>query len=411
MAGLERVVGARIASIRLRVARSQRDFGRLLGVSRSAVSAWESGRRIGEDDLRRIAETTCTSFDWLSGGASPGRRAGPRAPAQARPAEPPQGSPPPQTRFRRERVLTDDRPPDPVGPAWSLQPTATSGQRNALIAARPSAHCLRLPGATLVSGERSASYRLIARDGLAPPQFLLSLVLRGRRRIEQGGRECEGGDGCAAFASNADDGRFRFRPDGRYLALFVPAESLLRRAPGMEARLLRAIDPMSPPLRLLAAYVAGLMKASDGFDAEEAAAVADHLADLCALLLGASGSERALALARGLPAAQRAAIRAAIDAGAATPGFSAHSVADLLGVSLRQVHFLLEEDGEGFGRRVTARRLDAARARLADPKFDRMTIPEIASACGFVDLPQFHRKFGARFGEQAAVFRGRGRES
>ena len=45
------------------------------------------------------------------------------------------------------------------------------------------------------------------------------------------------------------------------------------------------------------------------------------------------------------------------------------------------------------------------RARLADPQFAGMTIPEIATACGFADLQRFRSQFVARFGDAPAAFR------
>ena len=410
---MRRAIGARIASLRFRLDRSERGFAKLLGVPRTAVSAWESGQGLRQGDLRLIANATDTSFEWLAGGFTPEQLETPRHAAVSRGSESRAGIPAPldDDRIKPLWISIDEGLPEAITSAWKLRPEGSTPSDEAGGASdarrlRQSAVFLHVPDAALLSGGRASAYRWIKgkpENGRA--EFLLSLVLMGRRRFEQMGRDFEGRAGSAIFASNIEGGRFSFGADGRYLGVNVLAQSLHARVPNVEARLMQPIAPDSQALRLLSDYVSSLMKCDEGLDRDMARSVADHVVDLCALLLGARGDERALAETRGLRAAQKAAICAAIDAGAATPGFSAQAVAEQLGVPSRYVHFLLEQGGEGFGRLVAARRLALARARLADPRFGRMTVAEVASSCGFVDLQQFHRQFRARFGDAPSGFR------
>ncbi|RBP15793.1 AraC-like DNA-binding protein [Roseiarcus fermentans] len=410
-ADARRAVGARIASVRFRLDRTERDFARLLGVSRAAVSAWESGRGVGLDDLRRIAERTDTSFEWLAEGLS--RRPGaarPEADAAA-PGATGQADANGDGRIGPQRLIIGGDLPKAITSAWKVR---REGALDAAVGVpqadqdRPSALFLGLPGATIVSGARAPGYGVEkSPDRSARAELMLNLALDGRCRVEQCGREFEGGDDSAVFTSSFDGGRYCYREGGRYLSLAVPATPLLARVPDAEQRLMRPIAACSAPLRLLSSYVSGVMKREGGLDRQTAGSVADHIADLCALMLGARGDERALAEARGLRAAQRSAIQEAIDDGAASCGFSAQTVAGRLGVTPRYVHFLLEEAGAGFGSLVTARRLALVRARLADPQFAGLSVPEIAVACGFGDLQKFQLQFVARFGEQPGAFRAR----
>jgi transcriptional regulator with XRE-family HTH domain len=66
------VIGARIRQ--LRGALSQQEFGRRLGITREHVSRIESGAQPGTDVLRRLAEVTGVSLDFLVLGAAPARQ-------------------------------------------------------------------------------------------------------------------------------------------------------------------------------------------------------------------------------------------------------------------------------------------------------------------------------------------------
>ena len=412
-AEMQRVMGAQIVSVRYRLTRSERELLKLRSVSRNAASAAESGGDFRDEDARPIAEATDRVFEWIVESPTPREGEAPRhatVSAQSAGAAP---SPAPvhDDRIRPQEFSVGEGLPKAIASVWRvrLEGSAPSDQAVGGLDAtrlRPSATFLHVPDAAILSGARAPAYRWIkGKPENGRVEFLLSLVLQGRRRFEQMGRDVEGGAGSAAFASSVEGGQFSFGAEGRYLGVNLPAQPLQERVSNVESRLIRPIDPDSPPLRLLSAYVSSLMKSQEGLDREVARSVAEHFVDLCALMLGAKGDERALAQARGLRAAQKAAICEAIDAGAATPGFSAQTVADQLGLSPRYVHFLLEEGGAGFGRLVNERRLEIARARLAYRRFDGMTIPELAFACGFADLPKFHREFSARFGEAPSAFR------
>ncbi len=307
----------------------------------------------------------------------------------------------PETRIRPQRISVGARLPAAFGGPRGIRPDQTAQTGGGSVDRLRALH-LAFSGVSIVLGSRAPTYRI---GGGVSEEVMLNLVVRGRRRFELGGRETEGGPGSAVVTPTPNSGAAWFEPGGRYLSLFAPDRAVRAGAPGVQLEGLRALAPTIPALKLLTSYVGGLMKEQVGVDRTSAAAIADHLVDLCALLLGAQGDAREQAELRGLRAAQRAGVIEAIRAGAAVPGFSLEIVAGQLGVAPRCVLDLLEEVGASFDAFVAARRLDVVRERLDDPAYDRMTVADLASSCGFADLKAFHRQFAARFGEPAAAVR------
>ena len=400
-----RAIGARIESVRFRLDRTQREFARLLGVTAKAVRAWERGEEINRDDLLQIAETTDTSIEWLIEGARQGGE-----PCAARSPERPIRSAGRRAVeaecIKPKSIVTDGPPPREIASAWNAWPepmiASTAGAESGVVRGRPSALLLSFPGGSILLGKRATAYRCSAGAPNAPAEFMLNLALNGRSRLTQRGLVCEGDagrEGGAAFTSSAEASFAEFDPKGRYLSVFLPTRALLEPAPLAETHVMESIAPDSPTLRLLAAYVSALMKSKRVLDREAAGSVADHLVDLCALLLGAEGDEKALAEARGVAAARISVVLESIEAGAARPGFSARSVARRLGLTERQVHDLLWQAGKSYSDRVNERRLEIAERRLADPRFDKLSIDEVAFLAGFMDLATFTRLFRERFGD------------
>jgi len=79
-------------------------------------------------------------------------------------------------------------------------------------------------------------------------------------------------------------------------------------------------------------------------------------------------------------------------------GLSPTSVAEALGISVRQLHRLFERGGESFAQVVMRKRLDLCRKFLEASAHADLSISEIAFKCGFESLPTFYRNFRQRFG-------------
>jgi AraC-like DNA-binding protein len=78
------------------------------------------------------------------------------------------------------------------------------------------------------------------------------------------------------------------------------------------------------------------------------------------------------------------------------PDLSPTLVADLLGVSVRQIHLLFEPTGESFSRTLTTLRLAEAHKQLR--RDVTRPVADIAFACGFESLATFYRVFRRAYG-------------
>ena len=259
-----------------------------------------------------------------------------------------------------------------------------------------------------MSGARAATFRLNRGDHTNAGEQVSCAWSSAAAAVSsrRAGATEEGGAGSAVFVFG-HRGRLP-APDRRAIRQRVPADAVRAQAGAAGRGAAHAVGfaPDLPPVRLFAAYASSLLKSADGLLSHSfAAAAADHVADLCALMLGASGDERALAERRGVREAQRCRIAEAIEAGAATPGFTARSVAGGLGLTEREIHDLLWETGQSYTELVSDRRAAIAGARLGDPRDAHLAIEEIAFLSGFMDFEKFNRAFEAQFGDTPEDYR------
>ncbi|MGH6735228.1 MAG: AraC family transcriptional regulator [Methyloceanibacter sp.] len=183
----------------------------------------------------------------------------------------------------------------------------------------------------------------------------------------------------------------------RVMGINLPRQRLLERVADAEDLALAQFSD-SAAARHFRRYIQFLM---DGGVDEELGLdthIETTLLDLVALALGAEGESAEIARMRGLRRARLREITAAIRAGFTDPTFSLDRVAATAGVSPRYVQELLHESGRSFSERVLELRLQKARAMLADSRFDRLRIAEIALDCGFNEISNFNRHFRRRFG-------------
>lgn len=75
------------------------------------------------------------------------------------------------------------------------------------------------------------------------------------------------------------------------------------------------------------------------------------------------------------------------------------------GISKRYLHMLFAAAGTSFSTSLINLRLGNAQHMLADPRFARLAIGEIAARCGFADPSHFARRFRRQFGAAPETFR------
>lgn len=224
--------------------------------------------------------------------------------------------------------------------------------------------------------------------------------------VRQQGRETLAYPGMAALLNYYEIGECQFGDDHAWMAFTMPRDRLRGLVRNVEDLVARPLDSQSEAMGHLRSYADFLRGATvTGGEPALAEHIGNSLLDLVALAIGASSDGLELANLRGLRAARLRAVLAAIDAGFSDAGFSPSSVAEKLGLSLRYVQDLLQDTGVSFVPRVTELRLQKACRMLMDHRYDRMTIGDIAEACGFTEAAYFNRCFRKRFHMSPTSFR------
>lgn len=219
-----------------------------------------------------------------------------------------------------------------------------------------------------------------------------------------GDLDFKGGE-VAAFTM-AQEIAIRLPPQARFRTVQVSRALLGPLLPDVDNLSLNRIDPNRPEVQLLFGY-AKVMEAAPPRDLEARNLAARQLAELAALVLGNSRDMRDLAEGQSVRAARRASLKAMIRTHLDDPDLSVARVAARLGISVRYVHQLFEEEGLTFSAYVNRLRLEQVRTMLDDPRHLRRRIAELAFEVGFRDLSTFNRQFRRQFGETPTALRAR----
>ena len=254
-----------------------------------------------------------------------------------------------------------------------------------------------LPGLGLASSVISPCRRWLGPQHLESEDFVLTVSLGGGCNVQQLGREATIGEGESMLTTCAEVGTVGIRCQSRPVSVRLPDSILRSRIPDIDALVSRKI-PRSAESRLLTAYIAAIWSVESLIRSELRDIVVTHVHDLACLVLGARGEARELAEQGGARAARRLAVVRAIDNHIADPGLSAVTVANLLDITPRYVHLLLEGTGQSFTHHVLEKRLEKAAALLRDPRWQHRKIADIAAESGFNDLSYFNRAFRRHFG-------------
>jgi AraC-like DNA-binding protein len=239
----------------------------------------------------------------------------------------------------------------------------------------------------------------IARSSHA--HYLISLQRSGIGRMQQAGEACELQAGDIGIVDGARPFSVIFPQAVDRAIAVIPSAMLHSRAPWLRERPIgrMARDPdLHPMLRMTIERLAS----PENRPAAEAELLADNLCNLVALLTVRDEGERRAAQAR-LSDLDR--MIAFARRHLADPGLSPQTLADHLQVSVRTVHKRFEAAETSFGRALLELRLDAARRALSDPRFESLTVTQIAYEAGFNDLSHFTKAFRARFGMPPGMYR------
>ena len=226
----------------------------------------------------------------------------------------------------------------------------------------------------------------------------LGMTLTGGGRLidaRQDARTVQGGDICAMRCED-DYVAYADRPS-RILNLAIPYERIM---PGV-ADTGMATRPLSmdqPAARLLHGYASTLLAHEGTLSDEEQELFAGHVADLAALLLGATRDAAERARHGGARAARRQAVQADVRANLASPALSLDWLARRHALSVSYIRSLFYDEGTSFTDFVTGARLERVAAALCDPSRAGDTVAALALSAGFGDVSWFNQVFRRRFG-------------
>ncbi len=192
--------------------------------------------------------------------------------------------------------------------------------------------------------------------------FSLIMPLAGAVMRSQRGQDLEAKPGQAVGVLHAEPGGIQFRQLDD-MAVMVPRSILAPLVPDLEQAATRLVTSTNDALRLffLRLY---LLAWQDNFDVTDAAVrrlAVNHVHDLVALALGATGDAAAAANERGVRAARLRAVKADIASNLTSRDLSVATVARRQHVTPRYVHMLFESEGTTFSQFVLGERLACAR--------------------------------------------------
>ncbi len=218
------------------------------------------------------------------------------------------------------------------------------------------------------------------------------VVIAGRERVTQGGREVLLGPGDCIVWDGDVPVDFDVLEPLRKRTLLLPRDRVL----GLGGRIPAHIPPVSAHSRLLAGYLDMLAAELDGLDAAASAAAANAALELVRAAIAPTDPRDLRALM--LPEVCRW-----IEARLQDPNLTPTVIARANAVSVRTLHSLFEPTGETLGAFVRRRRLEHTRDELrARPE---LPVTTIACRWGFSSVSHFSRSFHSAFGRSPTEYR------
>lgn len=203
----------------------------------------------------------------------------------------------------------------------------------------------------------------LLRDGV--DKLYITLLETGTVQQSQCGSERTVGAGEAIICDGAYAGECNFTAASRHWHIHMPRQKFANLLPGDTRFAGAKLDGDVTARRLLFNYLQATSDVDLSGGSDITRLCEDHVIDLIALALGATGDNRQQAEDRGARAARLSAVLCEIERRSGNQCLSAASVAAQLGVTPRYVHLLLEETGRSFTRHLLERRLQKAAARFA----------------------------------------------
>lgn len=176
--------------------------------------------------------------------------------------------------------------------------------------------------------------------------------------------------------------------------VFIPRKALesalgpVRRAAGL------ALDPTQASFPVIASFLRTLMTHGSKLDPTSAS----RMSSIAIELIAAGLAERIAQTPTMSGAALLCRAQAFIADHLGTAGLGMQEVAAALNISVRRLHQVAADEGISLVDWMWTRRLERARAMLADPAHLSVQVATIGFQCGFSDQAHFSRRFKEHFG-------------
>lgn len=264
-----------------------------------------------------------------------------------------------------------------------------------------------LPGVNVMFSARSPTRTSTTRSLLptSSDTLVLAVTAKGRAQARQLGRDEAVPLGGAVLMTTAELASHTLLDEGCLLSIAAPRAAIAPYVRDIGSVLMRPFSADSEILRLLVDYARGALALGESAPPALQDAVAVHLRDLMAMLLGAHGDDRELFAGRGVRAARLRAVKDEVLIHLGRADLSAETVAQRLRITANYVRKLLLAEGVSFSDYVLALRLERVSAALQDPRQSGRAISSIALDTGFNDISYFNRSFRRRFGRTPSEVR------
>ena len=249
----------------------------------------------------------------------------------------------------------------------------------------------------------------------ADPFILMSVQLRGRTIVRQGGNEADLTPGCIAFYDTARPYTLTLPSDFDQIVLHLPRQQLHASVPrGLDhmAQRLNASDPFAQAILALAPQLLRMLGSARQAMAERTAAAAIELIALALDSMGDPAERTAGAVddrSQGTSGPAAAALvwrtRDLIGQQLDDTALSPARLASQVHVSLRRLQEVFQNQGTTLTDCIWEARLEFARGLLSTVAHSHESISTVAYRAGFTDVAHFSRRFKQQFGMSPSQYR------
>ncbi len=233
--------------------------------------------------------------------------------------------------------------------------------------------------------------------------LLVSLQMRGTGRVIQEGRVAQLQEGDMALYDAARQYRLEFAAGFEQIVFQIPREQIAQRLPHPHVAAARRIDGTRGVGLAVSRYLSSLPAAVDACNQSENA-LAVHSLDLIATALADRLDRDVVNLADpGFLMLLRA--KRIVDMNMRDPEFDRARLAEIMGVSARQLSRVFGRDSLSPAAYIRHARLGAIAAALADRRNTCLSLTQIAFAHGYTDMAHFSRQFRSRYAVSPSDYR------